>query len=84
MDRLHLHLRKHSSWYDFWHNEKHHAKLHWVIFILVGVLIALALGVAGIFQDWIRALFRKPKLNVEIKLEPREIQQHKQLHEQCQ
>jgi hypothetical protein len=36
---------------------------------LFGVLVALFLGVLGIFQDWIRSLFRKPKLNVSIKLE---------------
>lgn len=43
----------------------------WVIWVsLLGVFVALFLGVVGIFQDWIRSWFRKPKLNVSIKLEP--------------
>ncbi|MFA5754234.1 MAG: hypothetical protein WC905_02700 [Patescibacteria group bacterium] len=37
---------------------------------LFGVLVALLLGVLGIFQDWIRSLFKKPKLNVSIQLDP--------------
>jgi hypothetical protein len=41
-----------------------------VIVALVGVCWALILGVGGILQDRIRALFRKPKLNVSIRLEP--------------
>jgi len=43
----------------------------WAIWIpLMGVLVALLLGIVGIFQDWIRSWFRKPKLNVSIKVEP--------------
>ena len=34
---------------------------------LLGVIVALALGVAGIFQDRIRYWFRKPKLRVSFK-----------------
>lgn len=32
--------------------------------------VALLLGVSGIFQDWLRAFFKKPKLKVSIRLEP--------------
>lgn len=43
----------------------------WGVWVsLLGVFVALLLGVIGIFQDWIRSCFRKPKLNVSIKLEP--------------
>jgi len=42
----------------------------WAVLVsLLGVSVALLLGVVGIFQDRIRSLFRKPKLNVSIKLE---------------
>ncbi len=34
------------------------------------IAVALLLGIVGIFQDWIRAIFKKPKLHVDIKLEP--------------
>lgn len=34
------------------------------------IIVALLLGVAGIFQEWIRAIFKKPKLLVSIKLSP--------------
>lgn len=34
------------------------------------IAVALLLGVVGIFQDRIRSLFKKPKINVNIKLEP--------------
>lgn len=43
----------------------------WVIWVpLLGVLVALLLGIIGIFQDWIRACFKKPNLKISIKLEP--------------
>lgn len=34
------------------------------------IVVALLLGIIGIFQEWIRNIFRKPKIKVEIKLEP--------------
>ena len=37
---------------------------------LLGILVALILGIVGIFQDWIRSLFKKPELKTSIKLEP--------------
>lgn len=43
----------------------------WAVWIpFLGVLVALLLGLVGIFQDWIRAWFRKPRLNISIKLAP--------------
>ena len=43
----------------------------WTIIVpLAGVLVALLLGVVGIFQDWIRVWFRKPKLIISIKVAP--------------
>jgi hypothetical protein len=35
---------------------------------MLGILVALVIGIAGIFQDWIRSLFFKPKLNASIEL----------------
>lgn len=32
--------------------------------------IALLLGIAGVFQDWIRGCFKKPKLHISIKMGP--------------
>lgn len=34
------------------------------------IAVALFLGISGIFQDWLRALFKRPKLRVSISLEP--------------
>jgi len=43
----------------------------WTVLVsLLGVLVALLLGVIGIFQDRIRSLFRRPKLDIYIKSEP--------------
>ncbi|MDP2947120.1 MAG: hypothetical protein Q8N88_03315 [Nanoarchaeota archaeon] len=43
----------------------------WTVWVsLLGVFVALLLGVIGIFQGRIRSWFKKPKLNVSIKLEP--------------
>jgi len=43
----------------------------WTVWVsLFGVFVALLLGVVGIFQDWIRSRFRKPNLNVSIKVAP--------------
>lgn len=43
----------------------------WTIIVsLLGVGVALLLGVLGIYQDWLRALFRKPQLEVSIRVEP--------------
>lgn len=43
----------------------------WAIWIpLMGVLVALLLGIVGIFQDRIRSWFRKPNLKISIKVEP--------------
>jgi hypothetical protein len=36
----------------------------------IGIVVALLLGLAGIFQDWIRSIFRKPKLDVSMRLAP--------------
>ncbi len=52
--------------YHFYH---HH--FDWGTFWTAsGVLVALFLGIVGIFQDWIRSWFRKPKLSVSIKVAP--------------
>jgi hypothetical protein len=43
----------------------------WAVLIpLLAVVVALILGIIGIFQDWIRSWFRKPDLEVSLKLEP--------------
>lgn len=43
----------------------------WTIIVSsAGVLVALLLGVVGVFQDRIRAWFKKPKLNISIKVAP--------------
>lgn len=34
------------------------------------IIVALLLGVIGIFQDWIRSWFKKPKLKISISLSP--------------
>ena len=34
------------------------------------IIVALILGLAGIFQDRIRSVFLKPKMSIDIKLEP--------------
>lgn len=36
----------------------------------MGVIVALALGIVGIFQDWIRSKLWKPKLRVSVKVVP--------------
>jgi len=51
--------------YNFHHN------LNWSTFWTAsGVIVALLLGIAGMFQDWVRAWFKKPNLNITIKLSP--------------
>ncbi|MGB7291037.1 MAG: hypothetical protein WBD99_02550 [Thermodesulfobacteriota bacterium] len=43
----------------------------WIIWVpLSGVVVALLLGILGIFQDWIRVWFKKPNLKASIALEP--------------
>ena len=49
--------------YNFHHNSD------WsTIWTALGVIVALILGVVGIFQDWVRAWIKKPNLNISIKL----------------
>jgi len=50
------HFHSHFDWSTFW--------------TASGVIVALLLGIVGIFQDWVRSLFKKPSLNISIKVAP--------------
>ena len=53
------------------HYYNFHQHFDWeTLWTASGVMVALLLGIAGIFQDWIRSLFKKPKLNISIKVAP--------------